>query len=470
MQVKKFEARSMKEALEMVKSQLGPDAIILSARDNNKSFGLMGQGSVEITAAVSEETLHKKKFVESRISEKDRVRFQGSSARVQKDIIEKMVQNRLQEQPKPTTQRRYIEIEDEEKMAAAAAEEASQLRIKNAALKAWNSFAEQAWEAPSVKISPGVMKKAVPAQDTAEVASLKNELASLKDLLAKFESVPQQMMGMYPGQTYGFPYELSFMFERLLEAGLQEEYIADILNYVQDVVPIAKLKNKGLIEAWVAKCILETTKINDSTSEKIHTFMGGIGSGKTSQLVKMASHLVVKQNKKVALFTTDTLKVGAAEQLKIYAQILNVPFAVIRSSEDWGKIIKFLAQVDCVLVDCPSLSLKNTEEIQRLRNVLPPSELGVRHHFVVSSMSKDSDTEDLARRYSVIGFDDVIFTALDQSIHHGTVYNFMKRHNCPIHSFGIGSRIPEDFELATKERVLDLILKLTRNINTEANL
>ena len=56
MQVKKFEARTMKEALEMVKTQLGPDAIILSARDNNKSYGLVGEGSVEITAAVSEET------------------------------------------------------------------------------------------------------------------------------------------------------------------------------------------------------------------------------------------------------------------------------------------------------------------------------------------------------------------------------------------------------------------------------
>ncbi|HEY1079416.1 MAG TPA: flagellar biosynthesis protein FlhF, partial [Bdellovibrio sp.] len=67
MQVKKFEARTMKEALEMVKTQMGPDAIILSARDNNKSFGLVGEGSVEITAAVSDETLQKKKFAESRL-------------------------------------------------------------------------------------------------------------------------------------------------------------------------------------------------------------------------------------------------------------------------------------------------------------------------------------------------------------------------------------------------------------------
>ena len=72
MQVKKFEARSMKEALDLVKSQLGPDAIILSAKDNSRSYGLAGNGSVEITAAVSEEVLQKKKFVESRMRNEDR--------------------------------------------------------------------------------------------------------------------------------------------------------------------------------------------------------------------------------------------------------------------------------------------------------------------------------------------------------------------------------------------------------------
>lgn len=59
MQVKKFEAPTMKEAIKMIKNQLGPEAIILSAKDINKGFGLAGQKSVEVTAAVSEMTLRK---------------------------------------------------------------------------------------------------------------------------------------------------------------------------------------------------------------------------------------------------------------------------------------------------------------------------------------------------------------------------------------------------------------------------
>ncbi len=82
----------------------------------------------------------------------------------------------------------------------------------------------------------------------------------------------------------------------------------------------------------MARHFLDTTKVTTHpTQGKIHCFVGPAGSGKTSALIKMASQMVVREGKKIALFTTDTFKVGAADQMKIYAQILNVPFSVIRS-------------------------------------------------------------------------------------------------------------------------------------------
>lgn len=84
MRVKKFEAKTMKDALKMVKSELGPDAVILGARENKKSFGLGGETSFEVTAAVSDITLQKKRFVESRMRPDDREKFRSSQARSQK--------------------------------------------------------------------------------------------------------------------------------------------------------------------------------------------------------------------------------------------------------------------------------------------------------------------------------------------------------------------------------------------------
>ena len=116
MQVKKFEARSMKEALELVKRDLGPEAIILSAKDNGRGYGLAGQGSIEVTAAISDETFRRKKMAESKLSQALKSRYNQIPARVQRDFITKANAPRVEEfapppvAPKPT---RYADILDD---------------------------------------------------------------------------------------------------------------------------------------------------------------------------------------------------------------------------------------------------------------------------------------------------------------------------------------------------------------------
>lgn len=480
MQVKKFEARTMKEALEMVKTQLGPDAIILSARDNNKSYGLVGEGSVEITAAVSEETLQKKKFAESRLREQDREKFLKSPARAQKEMIEKMVNRHIAKTQTPSiTQRRYIDIEDEHaqqqtslaeeriRRAAHAAFSAMQLQedfVEKPVRKALNKVADTPVVVPP-PVAPAVKVKAAPppVAESEEIRALKNEIASLKNVITQFQSIPQSFAGTHPGADYGIPYDLSFMFEKLTSVGVAQDVAGEILDQAQKEIPALKMKNKSLVEGWVARHILETTQIaTGQTNGKVHCFVGPAGAGKTSTLIKMASHMVVRENKKIALITTDTYKVGAADQMRIYAQILNVPFSVIRNQNDWNSIMRYLSNLDAVLVDFTGLSLKTPEEMTMLKGLLPPASLQSSTHLVLPATAKDQDAIELGRRYSLLGYKDVIFTGLDESVQHGTIYNFMRNFGTPLHSFGIGARVPEDFEFATKERVLDLIFKITK--------
>ena len=67
MQVKKFEAPTLQEALDTIKRELGPEAIILQTKQNRRGFGLMSKGSVEVTAAVSERATDKKKEALKRV-------------------------------------------------------------------------------------------------------------------------------------------------------------------------------------------------------------------------------------------------------------------------------------------------------------------------------------------------------------------------------------------------------------------
>lgn len=449
MQVRKFEARTMKEALEMVKSQLGPDAIILSAKDNSRRFGLAGQSSVEITAAVSEETLQKKKYAESKLKKEDLARIQRAPAKVQKKFIESAVGKYMKENmPRPEiTRTQYIEIDNDEDQFENENEVAEPIQTYKPPLvqKAWNSL------------------KKSPDTSTHEIENLRLELAQLKSVLKDFQKVPQGFSGQHPGAEYGLSYDFSSIFERLIQSGISPEITAEILSLAQKDMPAIKYKNKALIEGWVAKYMLDTTKVvEDLAGTQVQMFVGPSGSGKTSALVKLASHYVINGRKKVALVTTDTQKVGAIDQLRIYSHILNVPFAIIRSAQDWSYIVQQLRGFDYILCDSHGSSLKTIEEIQSLKALIPNQDQNTTIHLVLNATAKDQDLTEMGRRYKSIHFKDVIFSCVDDSIQQGTIYNFIRRFNIPIHSFGIGPRVPEDFEIATRERLLDLIFKLSK--------
>ena len=168
MQVRKFEAGSMQEALKLVKVELGPDAIILSAKDNSSGYGLLHQSSVEITAAIPERHLQKKKFFESRLREADKIRFKEAPAKLQKKLIENSVSKYVAAEGRSSTtseRPRYAMIADEEPggelSAASAAPEkpapavpqSAQTRIRSAVRAAGQRHPGFPW-ARSVPLEP----------------------------------------------------------------------------------------------------------------------------------------------------------------------------------------------------------------------------------------------------------------------------------------------------------------------------
>ena len=493
MQVKKFEARSMKDAIQMIKNQLGPEAIILSAKDIGGGYGIKGQSSVEVTAAVSETTLRKKQLAEKKLREKDLARFQGSSARIQRDFINKVFERGSAPPDRSITATRYIDIDDQAEREArldsvnfvensgvqgqgplssssshsVSGPISANQRIKSAAQEALAAayMIDEKKEEEASRTSKssrnsgsedGVLQKDL------EINQLKVEVNQLRKVIEQFQRVPQTLVGQHPGASSGLPYELSFMYEKLVESGINDEVVIQILQKAQSSLTAAQMKKRALVDAWVVKHVMDTTKISeDPFGGRYHVFVGLTGQGKTSSLVKMASDLTLRQKKRVAIVSCDTSKVASAEQLRIYAQILNVPFAQVTDKKHWSVIEQQLKDIDHILVDAPGMGLKSTEQCVLLNELLPESS-SRKIHFVISALAKDADIVEVANNYRKVNFDDVIFTRLDETVQHGVIYNFIHRFNVPIHSFGIGPAIPEDFEMATKERLVDLIFKLTK--------
>ena len=116
-----------------------------------------------------------------------------------------------------------------------------------------------------------------------------------------------------------------------------KENVLDILQLAKQALSGSQIKRTAIVNAWVVKYFLENIKVqSEKISNRYHVFVGSTGQGKTSTLVKMASELAINQRKKIAIVSADVFKVGASEQLKIYSQILNVPFCEIRRGSQWG--------------------------------------------------------------------------------------------------------------------------------------
>ncbi|MFN7904850.1 MAG: flagellar biosynthesis protein FlhF [Pseudobdellovibrionaceae bacterium] len=459
MLVKKFEARSVKEAIEMVKAQLGPDAIILNVRDNKKTYGLVGEGSVEITAAASEESMRKRQVMEASMTKERIDLFARSPAKIQKQMIEKFDNRKTRaKSANNSVQRRYVDIEDD-----GSEENFPEDQFKS--MKTLNTMNLEAARASR----EGQNQEARQTQDRFDldvIKSLQGEIKTLKQIITQFQNVPQNIKNStYPGADYGLTYEVSGLYQKLTEFGVAAEIASEILLKVSDSLPPSRLKNKSVTEGFTAREILESIQVKSQPlNSRIHTFMGPPGSGKTSLLIKLASHLIAKENKTVMIATTDTFKVGATDQMRIFSQILNVPFAIIRATNDWVNILKAAQSFDYLFVDYPGLTMRTTEEQNLLERLLPPAGVSRDLHLVLSATDQDQFITEAGARYQKIGYDDVSFNFLDETFHHGSIYNFQNRFKCPYLSFGLGKKIPDDFEFATQERVLDLVLKVTQTM------
>ena len=190
--------------------------------------------------------------------------------------------------------------------------------------------------------------------------------------------------------------------------------------------------------------------------------MGPTGVGKTTTISKIASDYSMKKRKKVALATLDTYRIGAVEQLKIYAHIIGLPVEVIHDAKHLKELACKSSDKDLILIDTiggnrihPSLF----EEIKSIGN----NGTTVENHLVLNTSTKDGDLSGSIRKYSSVPVNRLIFTKLDESSTYGSIYNQTVHSGIPVSYLTTGQNIPEDIETATPERIVDLILHITKN-------
>lgn len=190
-------------------------------------------------------------------------------------------------------------------------------------------------------------------------------------------------------------------------------------------------------------------------ARKVNVFIGPTGVGKTTTIAKIAALESIEKKKKLGLITIDTYKIGAVEQLKTYANILDVPFAVVNKPEEMQEKIDELRFCDTILVDTLGTSQRNMEKLEDIKAYIDAIKNKVNIHLVMSISTDRETTDSILENYKKLEYRSLILTKFDEISSFANLWNFIENNTYPVEYFCYGQDVPDDIKRASMDNLID---------------
>lgn len=194
----------------------------------------------------------------------------------------------------------------------------------------------------------------------------------------------------------------------------------------------------------------------------VYALVGPTGVGKTTTTAKLAARCVLRFGaEKLALITTDTYRIGAYEQLRIYGQILGVAVHAVKDVGDLETVLESLQDKHMVLIDTVGMSQRDralSDQIAMLCNVSRP----VKRLLLLNTASHGDTLNEVVKAYRQSAEPDsgndlagCILTKVDEATHPGAVLDIVIRHQLPVHYVSSGQKVPENLVLGDRQQLID---------------
>ncbi|AZN40870.1 flagellar biosynthesis protein FlhF [Paenibacillus albus] len=449
MKVKRYVVNALPEALPMIRSELGVDAVILNTKEIRVGgfLGMFGKKKTEVIAAI--ETGSSSSAGPS-TKVKSPARTQ-SAAPVRPNVMPSAP-------PKPVAP--PATSQDAASVFEAVLSQAAEL--KQARSTATLVPAPEVQEIP--KLSPAAVygaRTAVKAEASTAVATpplaaqeARKSQLSEDDLLAEIRDMKQWIMRMSKQQQQeARPAAIQALQERLEDQEVDQQWIDQLIEQVEIEVNEAKQHGmaasddsvyvwdcaRSILLGWMRK--FEANQITRAT-QVIH-FVGPTGVGKTTSIAKLAAEQTLKAGRKVGFITSDTYRIAAVDQLRTYATILDVPLEVVFSPAEVTRAFKQLEGRELIFMDTAGRNFRNELYVSEVNSLL---QLGSHSmtYLVLSLTGKFSDMSTVAGNFAKYGIDHVLFTKQDETHACGAILNLALEHGLKPTYIAYGQTVPDD--------------------------
>ncbi|HOW73149.1 MAG TPA: flagellar biosynthesis protein FlhF [Phycisphaerae bacterium] len=482
MELKTYQAHSMAEALEKVKRELGPDAVILNTRTIRRG-GVLGVGArdvIEITASRDRDALP---AVERRAMA---YRAAGAAGR-----------------PSPAA----------EPLRSASSRSSLQPSSSQPQVKEDLSLEEGLGDRGSTEVS-------------ALTSGLRDEMREIRGMVSELLNRPAVATPAAPA----VPAEFQDYYTRLLQNAVAEELAREViakarerlddcrtrilsgvagrLDHAQAEEKVAAKLNE-LVPAVLSECIERMLPAAEpATGEagdppKVMALVGPTGVGKTTTIAKLAAQFRLREHKTVGLITIDTYRIAAVDQLKAYAEIMSLPLEVVFTPEELGAAVVKLRHCDVILIDTSGRSHRDLQRLGELRAFLDAARRAaepsrrprgqaarLKHaagntpkrgsgrgtvsarkrlevHLLLSCTCHQDQLLQVAERFAALDVDRVVFTKLDEAVGLGVILNVASRLKWRMSYLTTGQEVPDDIEVGHRRRVAEMLLRARSDATAE---
>jgi flagellar biosynthesis protein FlhF len=264
------------------------------------------------------------------------------------------------------------------------------------------------------------------------------------------------------GDHRDLPEALFRLFTDLIEADLSEETARDLVERVRTEAPDAELTDPVLLKARVVRMVEADIQAVGPIAvtpgrRRLAALVGPTGVGKTTTIAKLAAHYRLKQKRNVGLITVDTYRIAAVEQLRTYADIIDLPMHVVSTPREMREAVKRLEGMDLILMDTAGRSPKDAIKIQELKAFVAEAAAD-EVHLVLSTVASARTLQQTAERFAAVSATALILTKLDEASGLGNLLPLLRSSRLPLSYLTTGQNVPDDIEIAKVNRLARLIL------------
>lgn len=463
MKMKRFFAENMRLALAEVKKTLGPDAVIMSSKNV--------AGGVEIVAAYDPDTAPVAQVQQAPaqashlppgVVPAEAIRGGQQKQEAIADSLEALLGRQQEEhQGKMELNKShaamnpgYVETEYQQKESPLYRPDPLEAQASgNRHLQEPVAYVGQQTIPESHILSDDQVALRLAQQDT-EMRSMRDDMSMIRELLEN------QVSGLMAQDFERREPMRAMMMKRLSKLGIESDVASQLVQF------IAQQTNQE--QAWQQTMELMQRQIQTTDNDILRrggvvALVGPTGVGKTTTVAKLAARFAKHFGpENVAMVTTDTYRIAAAEQLQTYGRIIGCTVKVARDADELNMVLGQLSDRKLILIDTAGMSQRDMHLTQQLADLMRSTQQRIRTYLVLAATAQPLVQHEICRRFQNLRPEACIFTKVDECLSLGESLSVSIQNRLPISYITDGQRVPEDIKVAQSSHLVTLADKMAQ--------